>query len=420
MSPVAVVANTFVPNEPWVPLRPTQTSLSAFGQFAFAFLWLFVFSLPGEKVMEIPGIGTITRLIGLVAIAVGVLALVEAGRIRRPAPAHIAMITFVVWAAASYCWSPEPSWTQDRVSTFFQLFAMAWLIWELCGEERELQLLIQAYVLGTLVSAGDTIGNYLLSRQTYYLRYAATGFEPNDLGLTLALSIPLSYYLVLRNRGMKAWIFRIQLVAASAAILLTGSRVALVASVIGLTLIPWTFGGLTTGLKIANVSMVALSVVAALLLVPETSWERLATIHSEVTQGTLNKRTTIWAAGLEAFRQHPFRGFGTGAFPAAVEPTLGTDVGMVFVAHNSYLSVLVEGGAIGFLAFVGLLGVLALSVRDLPSLERKLWIVTLTAWAVGASTLTWEHRKPTWLLFGLLTAQWGVTRRTIANGSVRR
>ncbi|MDQ6706513.1 MAG: O-antigen ligase family protein [Acidobacteriota bacterium] len=385
--------------------------LSGFGRIAFAFLWLFVFTLPGEKVLEIPGIGTITRLVGLVTIAVGVLALIEAGRIRRPAPAHVAMTMFVVWAAASYFWSLYPDGTQDRVSTFLQLLAMAWLIWELCLEDRELQLLIQAYVLGTLVSAGDTIGNYLFSHQTYYLRYATTGFEPNDLGLTLALSIPLSYYLVLRNKGLKAWIYRIQLVAAGAAILLTGSRAALVASVIALSLAAWTLRSLTTRLQIANVSMAALFVVAALLFVPASSWKRLATIHSEVTQGTLNERTTIWFAGLEALRQHPFLGVGAGAYPAAVRPVLGTGVGMVFVAHNSFLSVLVEEGVIGFLAFAGLLGVLMLSIREMPSLERKLWIVALAAWAVGASTLTWEHRKPTWLLFSLLTAQWGVMRR---------
>jgi hypothetical protein len=27
-------------------------------------------------------------------------------------------------------------------------------------------------------------------------------------------------------------------------------------------------------------------------------------------------------------------------------------------------------------------------------------------WAVGVSTLTWEHRKPTWLIFGLIVAAW--------------
>ncbi|MGI8992325.1 MAG: O-antigen ligase family protein [Bryobacteraceae bacterium] len=404
-------------HDAWTPAR-SNAGLSAFGRIAFGFLWIFVFTLPGEKVLEFPGIGTITRLIGAVAIAVGALAIVEAGRIRRPSPAHVAMAAFVFWAAATYCWSLDPDWTQERAFTFFQLFAMAWLIWEFGRDDREQQLLMQAYVLGTLVSAGDTIGNYLFSRQTYYLRYATTGFEPNDLGLTLALSIPLSYYLMLRAKGFKALIYRVQLVVASSALLLTASRGALIAGVIGLSLAPWTFRRLTRRVQVANLATIAVFAVAAMLYVPESSWKRIATIHSEVTQGTLNQRTTIWAAGLDALGRHPFLGVGAGAYPAAVRAELGTGMGMVFVAHNSFLSVLVEGGAIGFLTFAGLLGVLVLSIRDLPSLERKLWIVTLTAWAVGASTLSWEHRKPTWLLFSLLAAQWGTARRAFANGGI--
>jgi hypothetical protein len=45
-------------------------------------------------------------------------------------------------------------------------------------------------------------------------------------------------------------------------------------------------------------------------------------------------------------------------------------------------------------------------IWTLPSTERALWTVTLAAWAVGVSTLTWEHYKPTWLLFALVMTAW--------------
>jgi hypothetical protein len=38
--------------------------------------------------------------------------------------------------------------------------------------------------------------------------------------------------------------------------------------------------------------------------------------------------------------------------------------------------------------------------------ERALWLTSLLVWVVGVSTLTWEHRKPTWLLFALIMAGW--------------
>lgn len=393
--------------------------LSGFGRIAFGFLWLFIFTLPGEKVLELPGIGTISRLAGLVAIGAGILAIVEARRFRLPAPAHLAMAAFIAWSALTYSWSLAPDWTQEKVYTYFQLFAMAWLIWELGRDDREQRLLMQAYVLGTFVSSADTIANYAVRHQTYYLRYATTGFDPNDLGLTLALSLPLAYYLALRSTGLMVWIYRLQMAAAIFTILLTASRAAWIASVVGLAFVPWTFHVLSRKTRIVTVALGLVLLAASVLFVPASSWKRIATIHSEVAEGTLNKRTMIWGAGLTVLREHPFRGVGVGAFPAAVESILGTETGMTFVAHNSFLSVLVESGAVGFLCFFALLGVLALSMLDLRTLETKLWIVTIAAWAIGVSTLTWENRKPTWLVFSLLTAQWGAASRLLSNGGGR-
>jgi hypothetical protein len=34
----------------------------------------------------------------------------------------------------------------------------------------------------------------------------------------------------------------------------------------------------------------------------------------------------------------------------------------------------------------------------------------LTVWGIGASTLTWEHRKTTWLIFTLAVASAAVIR----------
>jgi O-antigen ligase len=99
---------------------------------------------------------------------------------------------------------------------------------------------------------------------------------------------------------------------------------------------------------------------------------------------------------------HPFLGVGAAGFRDSVSRALSEPI----VAHNTFLSVLVEQGVIGFTLFCALLGVLGLSVSAMPSLPRRFWIVILGVWVVGVSSLTWELRKPTWFFFGLLMAQW--------------
>src|SRR5690606_32487628 len=61
-----------------------------------------------------------------------------------------------------------------------------------------------------------------------------------------------------------------------------------------------------------------------------TNLERISTVGTELTSGTLNERSTIWSGGMDAFAARPMLGFGGGAFPAALESV----VGMRQVAHN--------------------------------------------------------------------------------------
>jgi len=72
------------------------------------------------------------------------------------------------------------------------------------------------------------------------------------------------------------------------------------------------------------------------------------------------------------------------------------------VAHNSFLSVLVETGMVGLMLFGTLFVIAVVSTFYLPKLESNLWRTVLFIWFLGASALTYEHHKPTWLVLALI------------------
>jgi len=173
---------------------------------------------------------------------------------------------------------------------------------------------------------------------------------------------------------------------------------------IALSLIFWTVRDIPMRNRILIAVMFAVAVAGAITLVPATSWKRLATAATEVREGTLNSRTVIWKAGLNEFQHMPFGGVGAGAYPETTAKVIGRPLGFVGVAHNSFISVMVETGVIGFALFAVVLGMLFRLAVRMPRVTRAFWLTLLCVWTVGVCSLTWEYRKPTWLLFGLLAA----------------
>jgi O-antigen ligase len=393
--------------------QASAQELSGLGKLAFASLWLLTFAIPWEDAITISGFGTSARLIGVATLVLGLMAILERGTLKRPMPGHFMMALFVISAAVSYLWSLFPEGTLIQTVTYIQLFALIWLIWELCPGIREQKHLMQAYVLGTFVSGTDTIYRFLAHQESAYQRYAGSGLDANDLGLMMALSIPVSYYLLIQEKGRMVWVYRLQIILAVTTVLLTASRGATLACLVALAIVPVTHKRLTARKKIALLLTLSLLVCGVLLLVPESSWERLSTVPNEVEHGTLTGRTVIWKAGWQIFREHPFLGIGSNAFRLIVSRVLEEPIRLddpdspAPPAHNTFLSVLVEQGVIGFAIFCTMLAVLGFSLMAMPPFPQKLWVVVLAVWAVGVSSLTWEMRKPTWFFFGLLIAQCG-------------
>jgi O-antigen ligase len=384
-------------------------------KIAFIALWLFIFTIPWENLIVLPGIGTAGRVAGIAAFGTGILAMLDSGRKPRLCASHAWMGLFVLWGGLTYFWSTAPDLSREELLTFLQLLGMVWLVAQFATEPPEQKGLMQAYVAGTYVASAGTLWSYMTGVVAHYNRFSVYGFNPGDLGLTLALSLPMSFYLSTEEkRPVLAWIYRLQVLCAIGAILLTAARGALIAMLVALLIIPLLISRWSAGQRLAMIVVACTGVTASLFIIPESSWQRLSTIGEEVSHGTLNQRTSIWKAGVDLFREQPIGGVGVGAYAPAVQRVLGTPVQpketggpadvVLLVAHNSFISVMVEQGTIGLAIFLALLFSLFLRVFRMSAAVRSLWLISLLSWSVGVMDLTWESRKPTWVIFGLIAA----------------
>jgi O-antigen ligase len=384
--------------------RKRRTPTLDVAGLAFAFLWLLIFCVPWEEEFAVAKGIALSHVVGAGASVAGVFAALVSSRVRKLHPVHYLLGALVLWIAVSYLWSYAPDATITKAGSSAQLLLMAWLIWEFASTESRQRSLLAGYVLGSYVSATSVLFAFMThSGSNLGLvegRYTATGFDENELGVTLALALVMSCYLLaLNQRYQFVWLLHIPV--SILAICLTGSRGAFLAIGVAAIIIPFSLAALDKRKRWIVLSALIIFLGVVLAVIPKASWQRIGTIHSEFAEGTLTNRTRIWAAGLEVYREHPIVGVGSGAFGESVYSRLD----IPYVAHNSYLSILVELGAIGATLFASVLCALFYLTNTLPKLQRRVWLIMLLTWCVAISSLTWEHRKPTWFLFGLLISQ---------------
>lgn len=383
--------------------QPFSGSASSESPFAVVALWLlclFVFAVPLENSIVIPGFGTISRIIGLVAFVAGIVSIVESGKFRTPILPHLMMVLFVVWVSLSFFWTISPDDTTEEIISYVQLIAMVLLIWAEAPKPEQQQRLMRAYIIGAGALAVATI----LQNESSVVgvRQGAFNMNPNDIGLRIVLSVPMALYLsAVDKRPIWPWIYRAEVIAASCGLFFTASRGGFVALLAAFLMIPLTLKSWTTKQKLATLVLVVIGSLVAIRMVPQRAWTRLGSTESEITEGTMDSRTVIWHAGLEVYFDHPFLGIGAGAFPVAVQQKTAT----AWAPHNTFLSVLVELGAVGFAIFAVMLFTLITAAMRMQNLERSLWLVMLLSWALGGFVMNWEYYKPTWFVFAMLAVQ---------------
>ncbi|WP_309570548.1 O-antigen ligase family protein [Deinococcus sp.] len=359
---------------------------------------VFLFSISWENAVVVPGLGTVGRVTGALAVAGWFAHVLWRGRISRLSAGIAALALYLLYATATYFVRVDENSAFDTALTTLQLGVVSLLVWDLIHTRAQLRLALGSIVAGAWVSVALTLGTFIEQHPSpFYDRYSGGNFDPNELGLILSLSVPLAWWLA---RELKWPLLRAALMlypaAALFALLLTGSRAALIAYVFSLLYVLYDifFGG-TFGRHVRVGLLAALATCAwGVSVVAPGSVARLSTTFTELSSGNLNDRRDIWAAAWTLSGTSPLLGVGVGRLEGDLKPYFGQAI----VAHNTLITVAVEGGVIGALLYAAFLGLLLLNLGSLRGPLLPMWLACLACLAVGTFTLTWNYRKLTWVL----------------------
>ena len=386
---------------------------------AFTLSLIFIFFIPWEGVIELPGLGTLAKLVGYAMVVFWLATVVITGRFRKPGIFHLVFPLFILWNAISVFWSADLNRTLTHLGTWVQLFGLVFILWDLYTTRTSILAGLQAFILGEFVPIGIAISKYFSGNVFYahYQRFSpAAQTNPDGFGLILALGIPVAWYLASLEKttkmsGLLKLINYTYIPAAFIGLALSGTRGALIAAIPGMVFGLFTLSRLKIWVRVIIFVFLASAIFFLLPYVkPLKSFQRWSTTTSELTGGDLHQRTFIWREGLAYFVEHPILGVGSNMYHTV--NSLNKE------AHNSFVSVLVELGLIGFILFGIMLVIAIVRAWSLPGWDSKFWLTVLFVWAIGASSLTYEYRKATWLFLGLVISSAAlVNPRDVTEGS---
>lgn len=367
---------------------------------AWGLLLLFAFAVPWEYSLDLgEPLGNIARAVGVMVLLAAIPAVFQAGRLRTPGPMQWLVLALYLWFCCSYFWTIEPLATLVKLRGYFQEMMIVWVVWEFAESPRDVRALLRVFVAGSWVLAVLTLANFGSAEAAAagQIRFVAEGQDPNDVARFLDLGFPLAAVLLTSERRWPGRLLAVgYLPLGLVAVVLTASRGGFLAAILALT-----GCGLLLMRQHARAVLagaVALPALAAALwfAVPRETFERLATIPSQLESGDLNQRLNIWDAGWHAFVQSPLVGTGAGSFVSAA------GLHPLDTAHNAALSILVGGG---LCAFFLVMGVVALAARSVLKIRGQLLVALITVLlvlAVASIVDTVEENRTTWLLLGIM------------------
>jgi len=273
----------------------------------------------------------------------------------------------IVWRYTAY------SYDTLRMARLYVTYgALCFLIVQLLQKKNQLKLLASAFsVYGFAVAAFALVQSFTAGEELYWFRTPRQGgsiYGPyvnrsHYAGLMeMLVPIPLVLSLTRYPEEKQRNLARVAAVLMASTIFLSKSRGGMVAFVVQMAVLGIVLAREKKGRTAATSLGIFLVLVAGTLIWLGGSElnQRLISIHSEAnTEMAGGTRLDIDRDTLKMFPQKPVLGWGLGAFPE-VYPHYRTFYTNLYIneAHNDYLQLLVEMGALGFATMLWFLGVM--------------------------------------------------------------
>lgn len=408
-------------------------------------LLLLVFFVPTDALANLLFRGSplsASMALTLATLAAIALELPRQARERRLGPDDPVVrwtLAFALWAVVSMLFADHRETATQAVGRLAAMMLLVPLIVRVVQTVAQARLMVLALVAATLFTsavlvADSLLGVRLLSNEGAAVNAAwegiarsagASDYNPTTAAIMIAAGTVMALVLFLEWPYFRLFTGAAAALGLAASVLSYARSAALCILAVGV-LLAWRHRA-RRGFPLAMAGLLALAA-AALPLVPETYWDRLATLTDFSSDYTLWRRLGYNLIGLDLVAADPLLGAGPGGFHFHyVDQEYRYIPGRTMFArhlHNMYLGVAAETGLVGLALFLATLGSGLLRLRKLAgrpgdsgdgAFAAALWLGAL-AYLLGSLFMPHQYAKFTWILAGLA----GALARAMRADAIRR
>lgn len=377
-------------------------------------LMLLVFALPTDGVVEIAGM-SLVKLAGFAVFGLTLILLVMGNPLHAVPDFHTFALLYIAWVVLSFTWSKMPVpyevvqavSSQQALKSNLYILMITLLIFQLAVLPKDIDKLYIAFILGSFWLIYLMVKDYQVTANT--VRHEIKDFDANEVSVKLAMVMPLAIHLLIKNPMIVLKVLGlIYLPACMFTILITGSRTGSVLMMIGLV----GFFPVIKRSSIIGKSISAIIVICALIIIaniiPPKTIERIFTTSKEISSGTLNERSVIWANAYEEWESSPLIGYGLGSFRRIINR-----YNIDYTAHNSYVAITTEQGIIGLILYLGVLVTVLLYAWRLQGDDRWLMVSMVLIMSIGQLSLTLQDRMYIWFGYVLVVLNFYIYKKSL-------